>query len=317
MSDLLEKKYSELADPGMRTFMMAGERFYPSDAVSFSLAEQRAFYDAYCAHFRKSRPPHVVTEDMMVGDIACRLYRTNGTPKPPLLLYLHGGGFVVGSLDSHDDVCAEICEGADVAVAAVHYRLAPEHPFPAAFDDCWAVLTHLAKKFDKIAVAGDSAGGNLAAALCLKARDQGGPPIMGQCLIYPGLGGDVKKGSYLTQAEAPGLSLKDVLYYRDVYQGGGSKYAAPLLETDCSGLPPAFLVAAGLDPLHDDCLDYAARLTEAGVPAFVRDEPLLVHAFIRARHMSEPAGDAFRAIVEAVFSLAYHGELPDQDNDPC
>jgi acetyl esterase len=140
---------------------------------------------------------------------------------------------------------------------------------------------------------------------------------MGQCLIYPGLGGDVKKGSYLTQAEAPGLSLKDVLYYRDVYQGGGSKYAAPLLETDCSGLPPAFLVAAGLDPLHDDCLDYAARLTEAGVPAFVRDEPLLVHAFIRARHMSEPAGDAFRAIVEAVFSLAYHGELPDQDNDPC
>jgi acetyl esterase len=317
MTDPIASKHAHLQDPGIREFMIAGERLYPPDAVNFSLGQQRQFYDTYCAHFRKPRPVSVSIEDFRVGDVPCRMYRTNGTPNPPVLLYLHGGGFVVGGIESHDDVCAEICDGADVAVVAVQYRLAPEHPFPAAFEDCWSVLTYLAKDLTKIAIAGDSAGGNLAAALCLKARDEGGPQIMGQVLIYPGLGGDMSRGSYVTQAHAPGLSTRDVIYYRDTYKGGGHKYASPLNETDYAGLPPAFLVAAGLDPLHDDCQDYAAHLQAAGVPAFVRSEPLLVHAFIRARHMSEPAADSFRAIVEAVFSLAYHGELPEQDCDPC
>jgi len=317
MADTHNSKYSAIADPGIREFMLEGERFYPADAASFTLAEQRAFYDKYCAHFRKMRPAAVTTEDVTIAGVACRIYRTNGTPNPPVVLYLHGGGFVVGGLESHDDVCAEICDGADVAVVAVQYRLAPENPFPAALDDCWGVLTFFAKNLTKIAIAGDSAGGNLAAALCLKARDESGPPIMGQVLIYPGLGGDMSRGSYLTQANAPGLSTADVVYYRDTYKGGDSKYAAPLRETNFGGLPPAFLVAAGLDPLHDDCEAYASRLNAAGVPALVRDDPLLVHAFLRARHMSEPAADAFRAIVEAIFSLAYHGELPEQDCDPC
>ncbi len=317
MTDTIAAKYAHLEDPGIRAFMVAGERLYPPDAVNFSLAEQRVFYDRYCAHFRQARPGAVASEDFTVGAVPCRMYRTNGTARPPVLLYLHGGGFVVGGIESHDDICAELCEGADVAVTGVEYRLAPEHPFPAAFDDCWAVLTQLARDWDKIAVAGDSAGANLAAALCLKARDTGGPHITGQVLIYPGLGGDMSRGSYVSQADAPGLSTKDVIYYRDIYQGGDSKYAAPLRETDFRGLPPAFLVAAGLDPLHDDCFDYATRLKAAGVPAHVRDEPLLVHAFLRARHMSEPAKDAFRAIVEAVFSLAYHSELPETDSDPC
>ncbi len=317
MTDIADNKYNMLSDPGIREFLIAGERFYPDDAVNFSLAEQRTFYDRYAAHFRKARPKGVTAEDFMVGEVKCRRYRSNGTPNPPVLLYLHGGGFVVGGLESHDDICAEICDGADVAVVAVDYRLAPENPFPAAFDDCWAVLTFLANRLTKLAIAGDSAGGNLAAALCLKARDTGGPKIMGQVLVYPGLGGNMERGSYVAQANAPGLSTRDVIYYRDIYGGGGDKHAAPLRETDYSGLPPAFLVAAGHDPLHDDCLDFAARLTAAGVPALVRDEPLLVHAFLRARHMSEPAADSFRAIVEAVFSLAYHGELPEQDIDPC
>ena len=212
---------------------------------------------------------------------------------------------MLGSLDSHDDVCAEICEGADIAVVAVHYRLSPENIFPAAFDDCWSALKHVAETElgvdrAKIIVGGDSAGGNLAAALAMKARDDGSPKLLGQVLIYPGLGGDTSKGSYVAQATAPGLTVADIDYYRRLYcgpdgsLGHASKYAAPLRETDYRGLPPAFMVAAALDPLHDDCSDYAARLQAAGVPALVRDEPLLVHAFIRARHMSESAAREFQ-----------------------
>src|SRR5439155_16710830 len=223
----------------------------------------------------------------------------------------------------------EISDGADIAVIGIHYRLAPEHIFPAALEDCWIALGHIARHGDelgidasKIIVGGDSAGGNLAAALALKARDEGGPKLLGQMLIYPGLGGDIAKGSYVTHANAPGLSVADIEYYRKAYfgpdgsPGHASKYAAPLKETDYGGLPPAFLVAAGLDPLHDDCSDYAQRLEAGGVPALVRDEPLLVHAFLRARHMSDPARDSFRTMIEACFAHAYHGELPEPDREP-
>ena len=310
MTDPLEQKYAGLEDPGIRAFLIAGEKFYPPDAVNFTMAEQRAFYDRYCAHFRRPRPSTVITTEFSIGSIKCRLYRKQEADNAPILLYLHGGGYVLGGLESHDDVCAEICEGAAVDVVAVRYRLAPEHPFPAAFDDCWAVLQHLAKDHTRIVVGGDSAGGNLSAALALKARDEGGPKLAGQVLIYPGLGGDMTRGSYVTQAHAPGLSTGDVVYYRDTYKGGGNKFSEPLRETDYHGLPPAFLVAACLDPLHDDCGTYATRLKAAGVAAQVRDEPRLVHAFLRARNMSEPARASFVAIVAAVHSLAYHGRLP-------
>jgi acetyl esterase len=295
MSNDLEQKYPTVSDPGIQAFLAEGAGLYPDNAVSFSMAEQRAFYDRYCAHFRKPRPAGVAVTDFQVGGIPCRRYVPAGASGVPVL-YLHGGGFVVGGLESHDDVCAELAAGAETRVVAVQYRLAPEHPFPAALDDCWAVLHTLGP----CVVAGDSAGGNLAAALALRARDDSLDMIRGQVLIYPGLGGDVTQGSYVTQAEAPGLSTADVLYYRDTYRGAPHKYAEPLRETDFRGLPPAFLVAAGLDPLHDDCGEYAGKLHAAGVAAEVRDEPLLVHAYLRARHMSRPAAESFKAIVAAL-----------------
>jgi acetyl esterase len=296
-------KYPTVTDPGIRAFLEKGARFYPDDAVNFTMAEQRAFYDTYCAHFRESRPKGVKTEDFKVGEVPCRRY-TPQNAKGANLLYLHGGGFVVGGLESHDDICAEVATGAGVSVVAVQYRLAPEHPFPAAFDDCWAVLKHMTKGGHPVVVAGDSAGGNLSAALCLKARDVGGPAIKGQVLVYPGLGGDMSKGSYISQADAPNLTTKDVIYYRDTYQGGDSPYAAPMRATSHANLPPAFLVACGLDPLHDDCFDYAAKLEANGVAAEVRDEPLLIHAFLRARNMSEPAAKSFAAIIAAIKRFA-------------
>jgi acetyl esterase len=309
MSESQTKKYESL-EPGIRAFLIEGESLYPENAVEFTMDEQRAFYDRYCAHFRKPRPAAVSAEDFTVGAVPCRRYRKTGTQGVPVMLYLHGGGYVVGGLDSHDDVCAEICDGAGIDVVAVQYRLAPEHPFPAAFEDGWAVLRHLATRYERIVIGGDSAGGNLSASIAIRARDEGGPNIRGQVLIYPGLGGDMTRGSYITQANAPGLTTRDVIYYRDTYKGGGSKFAEPLRETNFAGLPPAFLVAAGLDPLHDDCFDYAARLSAAGVPAKVRNEPQLVHAFLRARNMSAPARASFDAITAACASLAHRGLLP-------
>ena len=311
MKDPLETKYAALKDPGIRAFMIAGERFYPANAVSFTMAEQRDFYDLYCAHFRKPRSENIAVKDFAAGPVLCRLYQPKLAKDLPVMLYLHGGGYIMGGLESHDDVCSEISDRAGVAVVGVNYRLAPEHPFPAAFNDVWAVLQHLSRRYEKIIVGGDSAGGNLSAALALKARDEGGPKIAGQVLIYPGLGGDVTRGSYVSQANAPGLATKDVLYYRDVYNGGANKFAEPLRETNFNNLPPAFIVAAGLDPLCDDSESYADKLRDANIPVHVRHEPFLVHAFLRARHMSEPARKSFSAIVSAARQLAHHGNLPD------
>ncbi len=299
MNDIPPDKYPGVTDPGIRAFLAEGERLYPENAVSFTMAEQRAFYDRYCAHFRKPRPAEVDVADFSTGHVPCRRYRPAGASGAPVL-YLHGGGYVVGGLDSHDDICAELAAGAGAEVTAIHYRLAPEHPFPAALEDGWLVMQRLLDDGRGVVLAGDSAGGNLSAALAIRARDERVGPVKGQVLIYPGLGGDHTKGSYITQAHAPGLSTADVLYYRDVYKGAPHKLAEPLRETDFTGLPPAFLVAAGIDPLHDDCFAYAARLCAAGVQAKVRDEPLLVHAFLRARHMSRPAAESFAAITAAL-----------------
>jgi acetyl esterase len=294
----LSEKYVQLQDPGIREFLIAGDEFYPADAVNFTMAEQRDFYNKYCAHFRKPRPSAMTVADFKVKEISCRRY----SPQAPTakLLYLHGGGYVLGGLESHDDICAELANSANVEVTAVEYRLAPEHPFPAAFDDCWAVLNHIGPCI----VAGDSAGGNLTAALCLKSRDVKGPRITAQVLIYPGLDGDTTKGSYITQAQAPGLTTADTIYYRTTYAGSPHKYAGPLNESDFSNLPPAFIVAAALDPLHDDATEYASKLIAAGGQATVRDEPLLVHAFLRARHMSQPAAASFQAIIAAIKGFA-------------
>ena len=291
-------KYPQLRDPGIVAFLEEGEKLYPEDAVNFTIVEQREFYNRYCAHFAGRWPRDVAARDFKVGDVPCRRYiprRSNGS-----LLYLHGGGFVVGGLESHNSICADLADQAQVDVVAVEYRLAPDHKFPAAFDDCWAVF----ETMGPCVIAGDSAGGNLAAAVSLKARDEGITKIKGQVLIYPGLGGDLTKGSYITQANAPGLTTQDVIYYHDTYGADGSKLAEPLRETDFAGLPPAFMVAAVNDPLHDDCFAYAAKLQAAGVSAEVRDEPDLVHAFLRARFMSRAASESFNAIVQAIRQFA-------------
>lgn len=290
-----------ITDPEILDFITRTDDAYPPEANGASAAENRRYYDAMCALFRAPRPEGLAVEDRSIGGVPCRVY---GADQGVFVLYLHGGGFVVGGLDSHDDVCAEIADATGLCVVSADYPLAPEHRYPAQITDVQAVWRALGADGRRGVVAGDSAGGNLAAALCLAMRDAAGPMPLGQVLIYPGLGGDETAPSYTENAMAPMLRTQDLASYRAMLHGpdNGARdpLAAPLCATDLSGLPPAFLVSADVDPLRDDARDYALRLNAAGVPAQWRNEPQLVHGYLRARRTSDRARRSFAAIIAAI-----------------
>ncbi|MBB4293959.1 acetyl esterase [Rhizobium leguminosarum] len=292
-------------EKGILQFLEICDSFYPADAVEASVEQQRHWYDALCARFDRPLPPDMIFADGMVQRIPIRRYRPRKIHTRTVLLYLHGGGFVVGSLESHHAICAEIADFVGAELVSVDYRLAPEYRWPAQTDDGFAVLKHLLSANNKVVLIGDSAGGNLAAGLALRARDEDLSGIVGQVLIYPALGGDLDAGSYVEMAKAPGLTTADVAYYREILQAPASnEIAEPLRASSVAGLPPAFITVAHFDPLRDDGRHYATRLAAAGVEVWFREEPQMVHAWLRARHMSEGAGDGFRAVCEAVRHFA-------------
>ncbi len=295
-------------EPGILAFLAKCDAFYPPDAVNATVIEQRGFYDALCAEFSPPLPAGLEMEDGRVeGRIPVRWYRPASLASETVLLYLHGGGFVVGSLESHHAICGEIAS-TGAALVAVDYRLAPEHVWPAAFEDCFAVLAALLADGRKVVVIGDSAGGNLAAGVVLKARDAGLAGVVGQALVYPALGGDLTTGSYIEMDAAPGLTTADVRYYRAVYAAPDDHpHAFPLLAADLAGLPPTFITVAHFDPLRDDGRAYAARLATSGVEVWFREEPQMVHAWLRARFLSEGAATGFSALCAAVARMAQAG----------
>ncbi len=292
-------------EPGILAFHKHCEEFYPADAVDASIGQQRAWYDALCAEFDAQSPEGLTRQDEAVGGrIPVRRYRPIDITTRTRIFYIHGGGFVIGSLQSHDAICAEIAHAAKAELVSIDYRLAPEHVWPAAFDDCFEVLLWLLADGRPLVVAGDSAGGNLAAGMALKARAKALGGIVGQALIYPGLGGDLASGSYLEMAEAPGLTTADVAYYRDVLKAPPENvFAHPLKAPDLSGLPSAYITSAHFDPLRDDAAVYAQRLIAAGVNVSYRDEPQMIHAWLRARHMSEGARDGFMHLCRGISDL--------------
>ncbi|WP_434715065.1 alpha/beta hydrolase (plasmid) [Rhizobium sp. YTUHZ045] len=293
------------AEKAILQFLEICDSFYPADAVEASVEQQRNWYDALCARFDRPLPPEMIFADGMVQRIPIRRYRPRKISTRTVLLYLHGGGFVVGSLESHHAICAEIADFAGAELVSVDYRLAPEYRWPAQTDDAFAVLKHLLSANNKVVLIGDSAGGNLAAGLALRARDEGLPGVVGQVLIYPALGGDLAAGSYVEMAAAPGLTTADVAYYREILQApAGSEIAEPLNASSLAGLPPTYITVAHFDPLRDDGRQYAARLAAEGVEVSFREEPQMVHAWLRARHMSEGARDGFHAVCEAVRHFA-------------
>jgi acetyl esterase len=227
------------------------------------------------------------------GELGARLYvpASDGPEPPPLLVYFHGGGWVIGDLETHDSPCRFLAANAGVQVLAVDYRLAPEHPFPAAAEDAFAAFSWAAENAarfgtepGRIAVGGDSAGGNLAAVAALAARDEGGPVPAMQLLIYPVTETGRELPSRRAFAEGFILTRRDMAYYEDRYLPPGTDRNDPrasvLQAGDLAGLPPAYVATAGFDPLRDEGDAYAERLREAGVPVTLHRHPGLVHTFI-------------------------------------
>ncbi|MES0824576.1 alpha/beta hydrolase [Ruegeria sp. SCP11] len=297
--------YERLIDEETWAFIRRTAESYPDDAVDLSVEDQRRVYNKMCQDFRQPRPSGLDVQDRSADGVPVRIY-TAGDPTRTVV-YFHGGGFVVGGLDSHDDVCAEICAQTGYRVVAVDYRLCPEHIHPAQFQDSWAATNWVAEEFgDPLVLAGDSAGGNLAAAVAQHGRGKL-VNVLGQVLIYPGLGGDPTAGSYIEHAQAPLLTLDEIHFYEKVRCGGSvpknDPTFAPLQDGDFSGLPPTVVVTADCDPLRDDGAAYCDKITAAGGRAHWINEPGLVHGYLRARTSVKRAADSFERISIAVEAL--------------
>jgi acetyl esterase len=283
--------------------------------------EARGFFNAGRTVMQPEPPDVAEARDMVApgpnGEVRLRLYRGTGTQAGevlPCLVYYHGGGWVLGDLDSHDQACRAIANAARCCVIAVDYRLAPEVKFPGAITDSaaatrWIIDQAGALVIDpaRIAVGGDSAGGNLAAAVTLMARDRGGPAIGFQLLIYPVTDADFDRPSYQQNGEGYLLSRRGMQWFWDQYVPDRDQrhepYAAPLRATHLGGLPPALVQTAGFDPLRDEGEAYAQALRNAGVRVQSTRYEGLIHGFFG---MQDAIPAARPALVEAIAALREH-----------
>lgn len=260
-------------------------------------------------------PPLPMVDELTVpgpaGDLPARLYRPTEDDGAPLLVFFHGGGFVLCGLESHDAVVRALAAATGCPILAIDYRLAPEHPFPAASDDAYAATTWAAEHVldlggdpERVAVIGDSAGGNLSAVTALRVRDEGGPPLVAQILLYPVTGHVTDDDAMRENADAPLLTAGDVAWFQELYlpnpDDRAHPYASPLRAESLAELPPAVVVTAGNDPLRDQGDAYAARLAGAGVSVEHLRFDTLFHGFLSFAPLLEPAQRAFDETVAAI-----------------
>jgi acetyl esterase/lipase len=266
------------------------------------------------------QPPAIAEVRLVVlgGKVAVRAYRAVPGETLPALVFFHGGGWTIGDLDTHDVVCRQLAAGARCAVFSVDYRLAPEHPFPAAVDDCFFAtqFVHGNARFlgideNRIVVGGDSAGGNLAAVVALMARDEAGPPLCGQLLIYPATDQRCAFPSHERNAEGYLLTRDAIRFFRAAYLPNPADRtdwrASPLLAASHAGLPPAFVLTAGYDPLIDEGRAYAERLAAAGVDVAYKEYPDMVHGFILFGGVLDAANAAVAECCEHLRSSFFAG----------
>jgi acetyl esterase len=279
-----------------------------------TIAEQRADWSRYTASLAIPRPAEILTRDIALPvpghAVPVRVYRhARAAGATGCVIYMHGGGFMKGDLDSSDPIAWGFCAETGATVISVDYRLTPEHPFPAAFDDCLGTLRHVAghaAEFGidpaRIAMVGDSAGGHLAASVCLAARDAGGPAIAAQAVIYTVIGTDMTMPSYEQNATGFGLTTASCHNYMKLLLPGAAHtanpYARPALARDFSRLPPAFVHSAEYDPVRDDGRFYAAQLALAGVDVTYREARGMIHGFMRARFKGAGAKAEYDAICD-------------------
>jgi acetyl esterase len=262
-------------------------------------------------------PDDVSIENMMISgpesEIPIRIYRPESNGTHPALLYIHGGGWVIGGLDEYDDVCAKLASRAGCVVVSVDYRLAPEHPFPAAVEDSYAAALWMEQNTDllnadpdRLVIGGDSAGGNLTAATTLMIRDHGGPAFARQLLIYPAVNPLelIKYESYEENGEGYFLEYESMEWFYERYIQNPTEtrneYAFPILARDLGDLPPATIITAGFDPLRDEGIEYAERLEAAGVPVDHQHYDGMIHGFVSLSEETDVGQEAIEHLADQV-----------------
>jgi len=261
-------------------------------------------------------PPEVAAvEDRVIagpaGDVPVRIYTPDAPAPRPVVAFFHGGGFVICSVETHDGLARRLANALGAVVVSVEYRLAPEARCPAAAEDCYAATqwahehaAELGADPGRLMVAGDSAGGNLAAVVSLMAREQGGPPITSQVLVYPVIDAACDAQSYAENGEGYFLEAIGMRWFWDHYLGpdgdGAHPHASPIRADDLSGLPPAVVITAEFDPLRDEGEAYAEALQAAGVPVVARRYDGMIHGFVSMPMLFPEADDAVTRIADAV-----------------
>lgn len=289
-----------MLDPQARALIdLMVERGVPP-THTLSPADARRFYRERRS-FAQPEPPPMAEVRELAAHVPLRLYRpAAGTL--PLLVYFHGGGWTIGDLDTHDVLCRQLAQASGCALLAVDYRMGPEHRFPAAVDDCSAAVTwareHAATlgiDAQRVAVGGDSAGGNLAAVVSIALRDAGAPPQF-QLLIYPATDMRALAPSHTTNGQGYLLTSDSIAYFRGHYIAGEAPWndwrASPLLAKDLARLPPALVLTAGFDPLRDEGLQYADALSAAGTPCQYVCFERQIHGFITMGRVIDEANTA-------------------------
>jgi len=310
-----------MIEPGIAAWLAEIQRGAAHIPEPRSPQEQREYRELLAEALPPEVPPGMVIRNRFLNtpgrQIAIRMYyparsaNTNPTFQGTVVFF-HGGGFISGSVFTHDVYAVALAETAGLPVVSVNYRLAPENPFPAAVEDCFFALRWISRQGDALGLnqrclilAGDSAGGNLAAACSLKARDEGGPPIALQVLLYPCLDTNLDTDSYRANTNDPGLTRAAMEFIWKVYLidgGEGDPLATPLIAKDLTDLPPAYILTGDLDPLRDDGLKYGERLKAAGVPTTVRNVEGGMHGMLRAFTHSEVVREELRLLAKTMQS---------------
>ena len=302
-----DSKQVPALESGIAAYVAALKQEMTGAPAPVSPDDRREWFAIRGEKFRLPVPDTVKPIDHFVcapgREIPIRRYRPKAATRPALVVYFHGGGWVSGGVDSHEMITSHMAAETGAEVISVHYRRPPENPYPAAFEDCryvvqWAIDSAARLGIDggRIVVAGDSAGGNLAAAVAIAARDAGGPALKGQALIYPVVDADPDRASYKAGRD-PFLLRDNMIYYLNAYLQGRlystDPLAIPMRIKNAAGLPRAFVLAADHDVLLDEAVDYAAKLRAGGVDTELRVVAGAMHGFLRARAYSELARREF------------------------
>lgn len=314
------KMIDERLDPEVRTVLAELEALNGPPIETLPVNEARQVAATALRPYLGESEPVASVEDMNIAGAECsipiRLYTPAGEGLRPALVYLHGGGWVLCDLETHDVLCRRIANDSGAVVIAVHYRRAPEHKFPAALVDCYATLKWVAENAERlgidstrIAVGGDSAGGNLTAAVCLKARQEGGPAIALQVLVYPVTNlSNFDTASYEEFADGYFLTASSMKWFRDCYlkdvDDAKNPLVSPLLEPDLTNLPPALVITAEYDVLRDEGEAYAERLRAAGVPVTSTRYAAVIHPFFSLQGVVKMGQKAVRQVASALAGRA-------------